>query len=598
MAVLFLGPQSKLIEHFKQPDVWLQRLLELVQRAWLAGQSARRKLAPWTDLGTAFALSVLHLVLCLRFTRYCMNDFCADGQQFKTALDLAEGGVICRDTWTQYGVFTHYMHAGAILLFGKHLFSIKYYTSFVYGLMTCAQFFLLRRFLPWSLAVLTALAWIGVAPHYIHGVIPWPHVDALLFILLSILSVIRFIDREQTRYLWLAGILTGLSWAAKQSVGAYQFVALFAFVNLAYLQPITQPADLLRFDFWRKVLANLWSKGAPLVVGFLGVVAVVVFWLACRGAYEDWKAQTIVFSRAYYLDYYLTKHIPAGKLIVSLFGPPWKYGLVKQVLALLITWYQESINNAIFPLSCGRHWFVMWLAAILMGMRALFRSDRDSRTCLLMALVAATSYLATVPSMNVMHQWWTLTPVFGMLGFFFLNYFNRFTPLLAWCATTFLLLFLFVAPVYNNLAQIPDNRVAIVTKVPALKGMRATPSIVATMEKVYLAIKEYQQEHPNAKVITLDVEPIALAFLPCLEHNRNFHPIYFSCPVLTDMVYPDYSAKAVEYLRQAQPLVITVRHPWVKQVPSLEEAGYQPIFEIGEPGTHPVALYAPAAPPG
>jgi hypothetical protein len=579
-----------------QPRRRLQRSLELWRRGQLAAQRARRWVSLSVDHLTAFASCLLHLGICLYFARFGFNDFGADGQQFKTALDIAEGGVVCRDTWTQYGVLTHYLHAGALLLLGKKLLSIKYYTCVIYCLMTYAQFFVLRRFLPWSLAVLTAVAWIGVAPHYVHAIIPWPHVDALLFLLLSLLCLFRFIDREMPRYLVLAGILTGLSWAAKQSVGAYHFAALCAFLLVGYLLPGFRPVHLARLAFWRRSLLVLGSTIGPLLLGFTGVVVLVLLGLAWTGALHDWWAQTIIFARAYYLDFYLLQ-MPSGKVIASLLGNPAQYGPPRQFLALLIAWYQDSINNPVHPLSCGRHWLVIWLAAVLLGLQGLFRTDRESRAYALMGLVAGTSYLGTVPSMNSMHQWWTLTPAFGLLGAFFLLVLRRSAPAVRWGATTGLLLFFFVAPVCTTLSQIPQGRTATITQVPALKGMRTTPATATTVEQLYQAVMAFRLQHPDTKLITLDNDAFTLLFLPCLEHNRNFHPIYFWCPVLTDKVYPDYCAEAARYLRQEQPLVVASRLPGVSQAPLLTDAGYRPVFEINQAGSYPFSLLAPVSAP-
>lgn len=272
-----------------------RRLTPHVQNAWHA-------LEPLVDHLIALALSIFHLGICLRFVRYGFS-YEADGLQLKTALDIAEGGVVFRDTWSQYGVLTHYLHAGALLLLGKNLLSIKYYTCAIYGLMTYAQYFVLRRFVPRVLAVVIALAWISVAPHYAHAIIPWPHVDSVFYHLLSLLCVFQFVDGKGARYLVLAGALTGLSWASKQSVGAYHLLALLAFLILAYLLPGGKPADLIHLGFWQNVWVTLKTKVAPLLLGFGSVVAVVLLSLAWAGALHDWWAQTIVFPRAYYLSH-------------------------------------------------------------------------------------------------------------------------------------------------------------------------------------------------------------------------------------------------------------------------------------------------------
>ncbi len=538
MVTVLLEREGKSGAGQQQPPGPLGQLLRRWRLRTLL-QSGFRALLPFLDHLTALLLALVHLGICLWYAPYGFNDFGADGGQFKTALDIAEGGVIFRDTWSQYGVFTHHLHALALLLLGKTLLSIKYCTCLTYLLVSYAQYFVLRRFLPRGLAVLTALAWLGVAPHYEHGIIPWPHVDAMLFQLLSLLCLFRFVDRNQGRYLVLAGVLTGLSWAAKQSVGAFHFVALLGFVSLAYLLP-ARPGDLLGLAYWRKLPGTFLTRVVPLVLGFAVVLGLILLGLKCAGALRHWHKQTIFFPRVYYLDYYL-RNMPSSGPIIQWLGDPEDHGVVKQVLVLLLTWYRESVN-ATLPAACGRQWIVLWLAAIVVGWRGLGRADNDSRLGVLMGLVAATSWLGTVPSMLPMHQWWTLTPVFGMLSYLLWTFLKDSAGVVRWAGTVTVLAFLFAYPICSNLSSTAHaERTRTITQIPALKGMKTTPATAETLETLYQAITLYRQRYPSCKLTTVDDQPQTLLFLTFVENNRNFHPIYWSCPILTwEKVYPEY----------------------------------------------------------
>ena len=52
-------------------------------------------------------------------------DWHHDGILFKPAIDVASGLSLFRDTFSQYGALTTYLHATALHLFGKH-----FYTSY------------------------------------------------------------------------------------------------------------------------------------------------------------------------------------------------------------------------------------------------------------------------------------------------------------------------------------------------------------------------------------------------------------------------------------------------------------------------------------
>ena len=546
------------------------------------------------DLLIALGLSLVHFVICVKFARYGLMDFGADGMQLKTALDIAEGGVVFRDTWSQYGVFTHYGHAVLLLLFGKTLLAIKYYTCFIYFLMTFAQYYVHRHFLPRFLSVVSVVAWIGLASHFAYGIIPWPHVDSVLFQLISLLCLFRFIDGKGSRYLVYAGILTGLTWAAKQSVGAYHFAGLFAFVTLVSMIGQGRPEGQGRLAFVRSGLLAFWKQATPFVLGFMGVLMAVVSFLACTSALHDWWLQTIVFPRAYYLNYYLAL-MPSSHITIKLLGDPEHYGPIRQSLTILSAWYQQSVHSTWEP-ACGRQWILIWLFSALLGLRGLVQRDKEGQTWMLMALVATTSWLGTIPSMHWMHQWWTLTPVFVMLPYFIWMNFKFLSPPMRWCATMGMLAFLLMFPVCSNCSHdLRRARGCEVHDIPALKNMRTDPDSAATLQKLYGAIRAYQQVNPEAKVTTLDTEPLTLLILPCFEQNGHFHPIYWSCPVLTDTVYADYNQAAKNYLRVHQPLVVASDAANVKQSISLENAGYRRVFQVKEGNVSPFSLYAPAS---
>lgn len=107
------------------------------------------------------------------------------GVMLKPAMDVADGMVIFRDSFNQYGFLTSFIQAAAVKLFGGEVLVINLLTVVFYGL--CAVE--LDRF--WSRFLSTPFRWLmmglfwGMAPFYLVPMHPWSSVYALYFMLLG-----------------------------------------------------------------------------------------------------------------------------------------------------------------------------------------------------------------------------------------------------------------------------------------------------------------------------------------------------------------------------------------------------------------------------
>src|SRR5262245_15414059 len=86
-----------------------------------------------------------------------------DGLMLKPALDVLDGQVLYRDTFSPYGAATVYFQAVCLLLFGSTLTVLKVSTVVLYA--TAAGLFaaVWRSFLPRGLTILAHTLWLATA---------------------------------------------------------------------------------------------------------------------------------------------------------------------------------------------------------------------------------------------------------------------------------------------------------------------------------------------------------------------------------------------------------------------------------------------------
>src|SRR6266545_4487983 len=156
-------------------------------------------------------------------------DIAHDGYQLRQALDLSRGGVIFKDTFDQYGPLNGYLNTVGFLALGGRLLAMKYFVCGWYALIAVALYAMARHWLSPALAAFSGLVWLALAPFYQHGVMLSPHVYALFFQTVATLVVLHA-PNLQPRRLAVVGVLAGLSWAVKQSLGGLYLLAILLYI--------------------------------------------------------------------------------------------------------------------------------------------------------------------------------------------------------------------------------------------------------------------------------------------------------------------------------------------------------------------------------
>jgi hypothetical protein len=328
------------------------------------------------DVAIAAALAALTLVIAIylapRGFQVGFVDMGHDGYQLRQVLDLTHGGVIFKDTFDQYGPLNGYLNAVGFITLGHRLLSMKYFICGWYALIAGLLYALSRQWLSRSLATFAVLVWVGLAPFYNHGIMISPHAYALLFQTIATLLAIRSTNLEPGRFA-IIGLLIGLSWAVKQSIGVLYLAAM-----LSYLFSVI----VLDRRRWRQVAtaASVMSLMFAAVVG----VSLVLLWR--YGALHDWYLQTLEFPRVFYLS----SSAPISA------NPP---GALSKMMA-------PVVQFALLQWGQPLYWIVI-RAVVLVTVLVQLIQRRSTEGLVLIASITAFLWLGAYPSANFMHQWWT-----------------------------------------------------------------------------------------------------------------------------------------------------------------------------------------------
>ncbi len=462
-----------------------------------------------------------------------------DGYQLRQVLDLSEGAVIFRDTFDQYGPGSGYLNTAGFLALGRRLLAVKYFVCGVYAVTAVALFAFARLWLDPVLAGFSLMVWLGLAPFYQHGIMISPHAYVLFFQTLATIVAAR--DRSFDRRRFAAvGVLTGLSWCMKQSIGALFLAAILAYLAWRLISGAR--------DQWRPAA----TAAIALVLGFAGVVGVVLAVLWTQGALPDWYLQTVAFPR----DFYLLEHSrrlsdePRGGWL-SRAVPPVAAEFVRMQLAQPLYW-------------------IVIRAVVLVTAIAQLRRHPDDRL-VLVAAITAFLWLGAFPSANFMHQWWAASLTIPPFVWCVRRLAARISSREATRVTCTVVLVLVVAG-----AGILDRKRAATFRAgalretievpPVLRGIRTDAPMKRALAAVYGAMARYHAHHPGTKVVAIDSADgffsginESLVFLSAFEGNSHTQPVYWNLPVLSTTTYPRYTELLQREIRDQHPLLIDHR---------------------------------------
>lgn len=459
-----------------------------------------------------------------------------DGIMFKPAMDVASGQMLFRDTFTGYGALSTLLQAASLIVFGKYLVTIKLLTAFFYALVSVLLYLISAKLVSKTLAFITGIMWIFMAPYFVWVFFPWSSVYALFFQLLGAYFLIISLGRNSQGLLLLSGVATSLTFWCRQPVGLLMLIAVFLFfVCLYFLRQIS--------------LKQLRNNVTVFVFGNFLVSLVFVSWLLANHALHDWWLQSIVGAYSWNETY------GSG------------FSFVRVVGSLLVATSEARTSSLV--------WVLLPLSTITLlvvhSMRLLRkpRFKRRSTIILFLCFIGLASWAQYYPFPCNNHVYWGGTPMFCLFTLLILQLVDWSLKGIVGKAKATTAMISLVAVVTILFGFQPDLAIYAhkgVVKMRSqyysmdqprvLRYMHLSEEQMGKYGYVYSEIESFLKANPQGNVVNLTKDALYLTFDPRI---RNVHQMYVDLD-FADSIYPDYYRKTFSYIWENQPLILTI-HP-------------------------------------
>lgn len=455
-------------------------------------------------------------------------EFHHDGIVLQPGIDLYEGRIPFRDSYQQYGLGEPFLSWLAVSFFGKNILAVRKLTVVFYSIIAFMLCIVWRRLIPGWLTAITCLLWLFMSQYFVWQFLPWASVHAILFQMLSIWCIVRFIEEGLTKYLFWGGLFCGGVWLCRWTVGIPLFASIgFFLVIIAIGGSWRNGSERNAIGIWRQLLL--------LSLGFVTVLVPSFLFLVFTSGVQDFFIQMMASQ----LNHFGVWRVTGGPLIQLPFhvffrgGIPWRYVSLICVLMFLRGLYQ-------------------FLALTYIN----YQPSPSDRISFLLATTGLASLLQYYPHPDWSHCFWASTPVFGLLSYAVWHQFVYIQRKTA-CVATLSVLFLIFGD--SAVIQIHKAWVRLLTfdtrieKPEVLRGMKTTAHQAAELEKLVHKMNELETLNPEKKVIVTHPDAV-WNVLP--KNPYRFHKLYVRWDVLCKL-YPDYQQMLNDVIRCEEPILLT-----------------------------------------
>jgi len=490
-----------------------------------------------------------------------------DGIMFKPALDVAQGKMVFRDTFTQYGGLTVLMQAAAIKLFGESLLAIRMQTALMYGLSFYVFWLVWRRVIPSLLATFVCLVGSIMGPDSIATPFPWSSVYALFFQGLALLCAVRYVERGRERELFYSGGAAALSFWCRQPVGVFLAAGLSVTLAIIFLRmpPGGSPSPRA-FSVRSQFGSSRYGRVCRALLGFGGgfviLNGIVLLWLTRYRALGDWWKQSIEFAIVW------SKRVGEGHSTAQIF-------------------------NCLFPSGDLRVWTLLAVPVAVQALRSIapFLDPKASshRTAtaivLLMSTVGITSWLQYYPVACNYHCYWASIPMLGVFAYlFYSSHIGGSTFLRSLMAVIVVGLVFYKDVSWRIESTKPriKSENLLVQSIPTLRGMRTNQQMLWSFNAFASLLDAYHRAHPDGVVVTTTNQ----ALLPALASKQATLPLHVNWSDWMFPLYPQAEPIRLEYIRENLPMVVgPINLPTYIRVASV---CWDHLYDISVPkDTHP-----------
>ncbi len=478
-----------------------------------------------------------------------------DGVMLKPAIDIVEGKLLFKESFTQYGALTAYLQSLSVLIFGKHLIAIRLLTTFFYSGISILLYLIFSRLLNKFLNIFLCIIWILLAPFYLAISLPWSSVYALFFQLLSFYLIIIFIEKKKFIFICLSGIATSLTFWCRQPVGVFLFIAVLIFLIF------------LKFIF-KKNVKFLLKSISLFLVGFIGMSLIFLLCFLALNSLKDWWLQSIIFS-----FYWNSKRM-------SLYG---SFGFLFRCLFIID--YEQSFIWRVFPVIN-----LILLAKYLFKFLKKRALNRKEVIIFSIVFLSLASWLQYYPGPGFAHAYWAATPMVGLSVYFIWEsirviitfFFNKTKrkkmimkhklrniigvcekPKLA-CSIKLIITLLILALIFsyditlrvkNGLNRLENNQIEINCPRTFL-GSKFNKEDAIKYYKLGKVISNLNENFEDKNIITTGEDALFLTFQ---EDNTSFSPMFVDWGEFNLFLYPDYKEKLNNYIIEEKPIIIMLR---------------------------------------
>ena len=485
------------------------------------------------------ALACLSFYVSFVFLRFGLGD---EPTMFKPAVDVAEGKVLYKETYTQYGGVTVLIQAIFLLIFGKTVVAMKVSTAVFTAMTIAIQEVVWRRFIPEWLSALCVFSWIFLNYYFEHPYMAWPNIYATFFQMLSLYLLIRWLeaDRQSYRLLFLAGASLGLSFLSKQPYGL-----IFLFGAALYFGYVASYENHIK----RQV-----ARYAVFCSGGLLTVALFVAWAFQYDALHDFWLQSIVYA---------SKH-------TSTYGSNNSLITIVQHLFYIDHRWPAKNNPYILMYLClyliNLIVFIFLTNKFLVNAKCIKLKDL---VIILTSIFSLLSWLQNFPNPGILHQYQAATPMLGIAAYFVLHFskailvrisiqssimrnltiliimISLLTPGLTYHARRGLGLYL----TYSN----PKSHTTLNRS--ALKGMIVPNERAKYYLNVFDMFVRNQELISDKVLIDLSESKGMMAMLA--RDIKNFHPMWNGNSKVINMIYPFYIFERNDYIKSECPFLLS-----------------------------------------
>lgn len=461
-----------------------------------------------------------------------------DGIMFKPALDVSQGRMVFRDTFTQYGGVTVLLQAAALKLFGARLLVLKMQTAVTYGLVFLVFWRAWCRLVPPWLAMLFCFVGSVLGPDSIAEALPWSSVFALLFQGLTLLWAIRYWESGREYELVLSGAAAALAFWCRQPVGVFlSAAAMGALLVIAlrvtpvYRRPPSALSARILFG-----PSGLGRVGAAMLLfggGSLLVNVVMLLWLAQADALIHWWKQSIVLAKLW------SEQTGQGHSL-------------------------EVVLERLFPGGDLKMWCLLAVAALIHTLRSVspFLDPKGSepKTChahaLLAGAVSVSSWMQYYPVACVYHCYWAAVPMLGVVAHLLYSTHRSRSTLQRSALVLAVSGLLFFHDTKKRIEAVkPHIRHlnAPITQIEALRGMRTTAAEATSYNVFGTVIDRYLEAQPGGTIVT----SLGDGLFPALTTEQaDYHPFYVNWSTITPQIYPDRAEAYNNYVSSKKPLIV------------------------------------------